>query len=104
MAVPTVDDFGEDAPWEPEYDGVMLEKQMKSFLQQQAASTKPATGNATQLIDNQEEPLKESAATDSPRFDTLKSAELRQPPTTRSRQGYRAFRMPTRPISPNVAG
>lgn len=101
---------GVDAPWEPEFDGIMLEKEMKSFLLQHAKTSEHETGGGSNesggIQDNQDDVdnTQEQQVVESPRLDAVKSAELRQPPTARSRQGYCAFRMPMRPISPNVAG
>lgn len=111
-AVPTGKDKssiadGADVPWEPEFDGLVLEKEMKSFLQQQAKLGEQESGGDTDsgrdgLGDNQAD-ADSTQAIESPRLEAVKSAELRHPPTARSRQGYRSFRMPSRPISANIA-
>jgi hypothetical protein len=97
---------GANVPWEPEFDGLMLEKEMKSFLLQQAKLGEQEDGGDTDsggsgFGDNQAD-ADSTQATESPRLEAVKSAELRHPPTARSRQGYRAFRMPSEPISPNI--
>lgn len=100
---------------EPQVDGDAIELEMKAFLLQSVRSNNSSddfdNNNSLELyggddstwrhdkLENQEEQLKRM---ESPRIEPIKTAEQRPPPTARSRQGYRSFRMPSsRPSSSN---
>lgn len=84
-------DLVEQSPvWEPEADALLIDKEMKAFLLQHAVEAE---------TDNQLELLPHEEPTDSPRLFPVKSAELRPPPTVRSRQGYRSFRVPVKSVA-----
>ncbi|KAG3196919.1 hypothetical protein PC128_g7254 [Phytophthora cactorum] len=89
-----------DSPWEPQQDSDAIEAEMKQFLMQHVMDS---TGNNQNRVEEKPEMDVDPANfwSDSPRLDIVKTAELRMPPTSLSRAGYRSFRMPARPSSSN---
>ncbi|RLN79667.1 hypothetical protein BBJ28_00011281 [Nothophytophthora sp. Chile5] len=91
-----------EAPREPQHDGEALETEMKFFLLQHAVAVSSSEDNQQSGNDSQPEDDNEDATkfwSDSPRLNPVKRAEQRKPPNLRSRTGYRAFRVPSRPSS-----
>ncbi|KAG6956780.1 hypothetical protein JG687_00010392 [Phytophthora cactorum] len=89
-----------ESPWEPQQDSDAIEAEMKQFLMQHVMDS---TGNNQNRVEEKPEMDVDPANfwSDSPRLDIVKTAELRMPPTSLSRAGYRSFRMPARPSSSN---
>ncbi|KAL3668628.1 hypothetical protein V7S43_005929 [Phytophthora oleae] len=85
--------------WEPQQNGEAIEAEMKQFLMQHAMeSSSDVQGKVEeQPEEDVVDPYK--FWSDSPRLDPIKTAELRKPPQSLSRTGYRSFRMPPRPNS-----
>lgn len=95
---------------EPQIDGDLIEKEMKEFLMQHLTKGNDDKFDIFTInnvaIDgdkngefeyrgNQEDPDLGELEMESPRIESIKVAEQRQPPNPHSRQGYRTFRMPT---------
>ncbi|ETM45405.1 hypothetical protein L914_09533 [Phytophthora nicotianae] len=89
-----------EIPWEPQQDSDAIEAEMKQFLMQQVMAS---SGNNQNRAEEKPEEDVDPAnfGSDSPRLDTIKTAELRKPPTSLARTGYRSFRLPSRPSSSN---
>ncbi|KUF89754.1 Plasma membrane ATPase [Phytophthora nicotianae] len=89
-----------EVPWEPQQDSDAIEAEMKQFLMQQVMAS---SGNNQNRAEEKPEEDVDPAnfGSDSPRLDTIKTAELRKPPTSLARTGYRSFRLPSRPSSSN---
>ncbi|KAK1945836.1 Protein phosphatase 1 regulatory subunit SDS22 [Phytophthora citrophthora] len=87
-----------ESSWEPQQNGDAIEAEMKQFLIQYATEN---SNDAQGKIEEQPEEDIDSSKfwSDSPRLDPIKTAELRKPPTSLARTGYRSFRMPSRPNS-----
>jgi hypothetical protein len=85
----------------PQQNDNAIEAEMKDYLMQYAAgSSSSAAGNQDSSEAQPEEDVNPARFwSDSPRLETVKTAELRKPPTSLSRTGYRSFRMPSRPNS-----
>ncbi|KAJ0390305.1 hypothetical protein ATCC90586_011294 [Pythium insidiosum] len=90
---PGDDVAGLDHPARP--TGELLEKEMKELLTRYANDPAMEPADDDRERSNQSSPEDEGAMA-SPRFVSNKVAEQRQPPNPRSRQGYRAFRLPSR--------
>ncbi|KAJ8546868.1 hypothetical protein ON010_g11366 [Phytophthora cinnamomi] len=91
---------GGDSQWEPQQDGDAIEAEMKLFLMQHAMENASPEDNQSRPEEQPEEDVDPAKFwSDSPRLDPIKTAELRKPPTSLSRTGYRTFRMPSRPSS-----
>lgn len=89
-----------DSQWGPQQDGDAIEAEMKLFLMQHAMDGASPEDNQVRAEEQPEEDVDPAKFwSDSPRLDTIKTAELRKPPTSLSRTGYRTFRMPSRPSS-----
>ncbi|POM59327.1 Protein phosphatase 1 regulatory subunit 7 [Phytophthora palmivora] len=88
--------------WEPQQDGDAIEAEMKQFLMQNVMER--SEGNQNGVEEQPEDDVNPVKFwSDSPRLDPFKTAELRKPPTSLSRTGYRSFRMPSRPSSSDSA-
>lgn len=87
-----------EVSWEPQENGDTIEAEMKQILMQHAVEN---SSNIQGKAEEQPEEDVESSKfwSDSPRLDPVKTAELRKPPTSLARTGYRSFRMPSRPKS-----
>ncbi|KAF1334533.1 Protein phosphatase 1, partial [Globisporangium splendens] len=90
---------------EPKFDGDLIEQEMKLLLLQYVNNNDGSGMYDSEENRNGHEPeaYQYSKYMESPRMDPIKIAEQRRPPNSRSRKGYRSFRMPlSRPNSSNA--
>ncbi|EEY66490.1 protein phosphatase 1 regulatory subunit 7, putative [Phytophthora infestans T30-4] len=87
-----------ETPREPQQDSDAIETEMKQFLMQHVMAN--SDDNQNKAEEKPEEDFNSAKFwSDSPRLDTIKTAELRKPPISLARTGYRSFRLPSRPSS-----
>ncbi|KAF4030534.1 Leucine rich repeat [Phytophthora infestans] len=87
-----------ETPREPQQDSDAIETEMKQFLMQHVMAN--SDDNQNKAEEKPEEDVNSAKFwSDSPRLDTIKTAELRKPPISLARTGYRSFRLPSRPSS-----
>ncbi|KAE8915877.1 hypothetical protein PF003_g780 [Phytophthora fragariae] len=85
---------------QPQQASDAIETEMKLFLMQHAMDSAPPEDNQSSAEEQPEEDVDPAKFwSDPPRLDPIKTAELRKPPTSLSRTGYKTFRMPSRPSS-----